>query len=73
MPLIDPPATYHTGLFQLRPALGGWQWRTRPHGQPWGLWEFKFGREAGVRARVQAELGEGWTEVPYTKESREEA
>jgi hypothetical protein len=69
MPFIDEPASYRTGVFQLRPALLGWQYRTRPYGQTWGLWRFVFGRQEHVRFRVRAQLGDGFVEVPLTDEA----
>jgi hypothetical protein len=64
MPWVADPATYRTGLYQLRPALFGWQYRTRPYGQTWGPWAFLFGRRDTVRHRIRAMLGDGFVEVP---------
>lgn len=62
--MIEPPEYPREGVWQMRPALLGWQYRTRPYGFQWGDWAFKFGRKESVRARVQANLGERFVEVP---------
>jgi hypothetical protein len=58
------PEQYREGVWQMRPALFGWQYRTRPYGLTWGNWGFRFGRQASVRASIQEALGARFTEVP---------
>jgi hypothetical protein len=52
------------GVWQMRPAFLGWQYRTKPYGFEWGQWSFRLGRRDRVRAWVQETLGARFTEVP---------
>lgn len=70
MPYVEEPTNYRTGLFQLRPALLGWQYRWRPYGQPWRAWRFVFGRRDRCRERVLVHLGSGFVEAPLKENDR---
>lgn len=57
---------FREGIWQMRPALGGWQWRWRAYGFTWSAWGFRLGRRTRIRQTIQAELGPGFT---YTDEA----
>lgn len=65
MTFVERPSTWHHGVWQMRPALLGWQYRIRIYGLTWEPWSFRFGSREHVRAVVRAELGQGFTEEPY--------
>jgi hypothetical protein len=56
--------TWQYGLYQMRPALFGWQWRIRAYGSPlWEPWQFRFGTRERVRVAIELELGPGFVEA----------
>jgi hypothetical protein len=65
MALVLPPKTYRTGVWQMRPALFGYQYRTKPYGQTWGLRAYRFAPAVTTRAAIQTTLGDGWVELPF--------